>query len=459
LPDSQHRLKPCLSAADLAFIGVGNMIGTGIFVLTGIAAATQAGPGLIVSFVVAGIACAFVAFAYAELAASVGGCGAAYGYAYALFGELPAWMAGWNVLLCFGLALAAVANGWSGYFSNALQAMGMALPPALVNDPAAGGLINLPAAAIILLLMLALLTGVKQSARFNRIIVTVKLLALVSFLAVASFHIRPALWRPFLPFGWFSHHGDGSTVGVFAAASVVFFAYRGFQTVSFAVEEARHPQRDVPLGILASLAICTVLYLAVAVALTGIVPYQSLNVSSPVAFALLQLGYGWGSALVAAGVIVGLTSTMLMIYYALTRMVFAMSRDGLMPQFFSVLHPRSKTPVNATLLGGFVMAAVAGTAPLAALAQLVNAGTLVEFVLVCGGMILLRRRPAVARPFHAPAGVAIAIFGIVACAALLAFLPVVILERYALCMALGLAVYFGYAGRASARRTLGENPL
>lgn len=458
-PDDQRRLMPCLTGAELTFIGIGNMIGTGIFVLTGIAAATQAGPGLILSFVAAGIACAFVAFAYAELAASIGGCGAAYGYAYALFGELPAWLAGWNVLFCFGSALAAVANGWSGYFSNALEALGIALPPALTKAPAAGGVVNLPAVAIILLLMLALLAGVKQSARFNKFIVLAKLLALIVFLAVASFHIRPALWRPFMPFGWFSHQPDGSTVGVLAAASVVFFAYRGFQTVSFAVEEARRPQRDVPFGILGSLAVCTILYLAVAGALTGIAPYQSLNVSSPIAFALLKLGYGWGSALVAAGVIVGLTSTMLMIYYALTRMVFAMARDGLMPEFFSELHPRSKTPVNATVLGGFVMAALAGTAPLTALAQLVNAGTLVEFVLVCAAMILLRRRTDLARPFRAPGGVVIAIAGIAACGALLAFLPAAILEGYALCMAVGLVLYFGYAARASARRTLRQNPL
>jgi APA family basic amino acid/polyamine antiporter len=457
--DDSRRLRPCLNSFDLTFIGIGNMIGTGIFVLTGIAAANQAGPALILSFVAAGIACAFVAFAYAELAASIGGCGAAYGYAYAVFGELPAWMAGWNVLFCFGAALAAVANGWSGYFNNALEAFGIPLPPALAQGPAAGGFVNLPAVAIILLLMLALLAGVKQSANFNRVVVSVKLLALVIFLGVAAFHLQPALWHPFMPYGWFTHLPDGSTVGVLAAASVVFFAYRGFQTVSFAVEEARNPQRDIPLGVLGSLTICTVLYLAVAGALTGIAPYRVLNVSSPVAFALLRLGYNWGSALVAAGVIIGLTSTMLMIYYALTRMVFAMARDGLLPEFFAVLQPRSQTPVNAIVLGGLVLAAVAGTAPLGALAQLVNAGTLAEFILVCVAVILLRRRHGIVRPFRTPGGVVLPLLGIVSCAALLVFLPAVTLVRYALYMAAGLAVYFAYSAHASARRALGQNPL
>lgn len=460
-PDESQRLRRCLGALDLTFIGVGNMIGTGIFVLTGIAAATQAGPALILSFVFAGIACAFVAFAYAELSASVGGCGAAYGYAYAAFGELPAWLAGWNLVFCFGAALAAVANGWSGYFDGALEAFGIPLPPALAKGPAAGGVVNLPAAAIILVLMIALLAGVKQSARINRIIVSIKLLALVVFLGVAAFHLRAGLWHPFMPYGWFSHTTDGATVGVLAAASVVFFAYRGFQTVSFAVEEARNPQRDIPLGVLGSLTICTLLYLAVSGALTGIAPYGVLNVSSPVAFALLRLGYSWGSALVAAGVIIGLTSTMLMIYYALTRIVFAVARDGLLPRFFSVLHPRTQSPVNAIVLGGLVLAAIAGTAPLAALAQLVNAGTLTEFILVCVGVMILRRRPGIARPFRTPGGIIVPLSGIAFCAALLFFLPAITLERYTAYIAAGFAVYFVYAGRrnVSARRALGENAL
>lgn len=457
--DEQHRLLRCLSALDLTSIGVGNMIGTGIFVLTGIAAATQAGPALILSFVFAGIACAFVGFAYAELAASVGGCGGAYSYAYAAFGELPAWMAGWNLIFSFASALAAVANGWSGYFAGALQAMGAPLPFALANTPTAGGWVNLPATLIILVLMITLMSGVKQSARVNRIVVAAKLLALAVFLAVAVFHLRPALWHPFMPYGWFSRKPDGSTAGVLAAASVVFFAYRGFQTVSFAVEEAEHPQRDVPFGILGSLALCTALYLAVAGALTGIAPYGTLNVASPMAFALFRIGYNWGSALVAAGVIIGLTSTMLMIFYALTRIIFAISRDGLMPPFFSRLGG-NQTPVNAILVCGIVMSVVAGLVPLATMAQLVNASTLTEFILVCAGVIVLRHRSNAARPFRAPGGILAPLLGIASCTALLNFLPPAILIRYAGWLAAGLVIYFVYAGRkSSARRTLGQNPL
>ncbi len=353
-------LRRCLSAADLTFIGIGQMIGAGIFVLTGVAAATQAGPGIILSFVVAGIACAFVAFAYAELASCVGGCGAAYGYAYALFGEIFAWIIGWNLVFGLGIALAAVANGWSGYFSNAMTAMGMGLPEVWTKGPALGGILNVPAIAIILTIMLLLFAGVKQSAKTNTAIVLVKVTALIVFVVVAAFHIDPALWTPFMPYGWFSHTDDGRAVGVLAAASLVFFAYRGFQNISFAVEEARNPQRDVPIGILTALFSTTVLYLAVAGLLTAIAPYASLNVPSPVAFALLQLGINWGSALVAVGVIVGLTSTMLVIYYGLTRILFAMARDGLLPAFFSAIDPRTKTPLNATILCGLVTAPIAG---------------------------------------------------------------------------------------------------
>ncbi len=240
--DEVHGLRRCLTAWDLTFMGIGQMIGTGIFVLTGVAAATQAGPAIILSFIIAGIACVFVAFAYAELASSVGGSGAAYGYAYAAFGELPAWTMGWNLAFGIATALAAVANGWSGYLNNALISMGLGIPDFLTKGPFAGGLINLPAVAIILTLMLALFAGVKQSARLNRAIVCAKLLAIAIFVGVAAFHVNPALWHPFMPFGWFSHRADGTTVGILAGASLVFFAYRGFPSVSIAPEEAQNPQ-------------------------------------------------------------------------------------------------------------------------------------------------------------------------------------------------------------------------
>jgi basic amino acid/polyamine antiporter, APA family len=450
LPEAEgaERLRRSLSAADLVFMGIGQMIGAGIFVLTGVAAATQAGPAIILSFLVAGFACAFVAFAYAELAASVGGCGGAYGYAYALFGELIAWIVGWNLVLGLAVALAAVANGWAGYFNNALAAYGIALPAGLTRGPFAGGVLNLPAMAVILLLMTALFTGVKQSAKVNMAIVAVKLTALAIFILVASLHVRPELWQPFMPFGWFSHTDDGRTVGVLAGASLVFFAYRGFQTVSVAAEEARNPQRDVPIGIIGSLTICTAIYLAVAGLLTAIAPYASLNIASPVGYALLQLGYSWGAGLVAVGVIVGLTSTLLVLYYSLTRTLFAMARDRLLPPFFVTLNKSTGTPVNATILVGFITASVAGVVPIGALAELVNAGTLAEFALVCAGVIVLRlTRPEMPRPFKAPGGLILPVLGILSCLALISFLPFATLQRFALWLAVGVAFYFLYAAR------------
>ena len=441
-------LKRCLSAWDLTFIGIGQMIGAGIFVLTGVAAATQAGPAIILSFIVAGIACVFVAFAYAELASCVGGCGGAYGYAYALFGELIAWIIGWNLVFGLGVALAAVANGWSGYFSNALTAMGIDLPELWTRGPANGGILNLPAMAVILALMLLLFGGVKQSATANMLIVLVKVTALIVFIVVAAVNIDPQLWQPFMPYGWFGHAADGRPIGVLAAASLVFFAYRGFQTVSVGVEEARRPQRDVPIGILASLSVCTVLYLAVSGLLTAIAPYTELNVPSPVAFSLLRLGIGWGSALVAIGVIVGLTSTMLVIYYSLTRILFAMARDGLLPSFFSTVDARTRTPLNATLLCGIVTAAAAGVTPIGTLVELVNAGTLAEFSLVCLGVIVLRiTQPELKRPFRAPGGFILPVLGILSCLALLSFLPTVTLLRFAVWIGVGIIVYFAYAAR------------
>ena len=446
--DEAPRLRRSLSALDLTFMGIGQMIGAGIFVLTGVAAATQAGPAIILSFLVAGIACAFVAFAYAELAASVGGCGGAYGYAYALFGEAIAWMVGWNMVLGLTVAVAAVANGWAGYFNNALAAYGVELPFALTRGPVAGGILNLPAMAIILLLMSALFTGVKQSAKVNMVIVSVKLAALAIFILVASPHADFSLWTPFTPFGWFSHTDDGRTVGILAGASLVLFAFRGFQTVSVAVEEAKNPQRDVPVGIIGAITICTGVYLAVAGLLTAIAPYTSLNVPSPIGFALLQLGYSWGAGLVAVGVIVGLTSTLLIQFYALTRSLFAMARDGLLPPFFVELNKRTGTPINSTVLVGVITASIAGLVPIAELAQLVNAGTLAEFALVCGGVIVLRvTRPDMPRPFKAPGGLTFPVLGIASCSALLLFLPLPTLERFAVWLAVGIAFYFLYAAR------------
>jgi len=329
-----------------------------------------------------------------------------------------------------------------------MTAMGMGLPEIWTKGPVLGGILNVPAIGVILTIMLLLFAGVKQSAKTNTAIVLVKVTALIVFVVVAAFHIDPALWTPFMPYGWFSHTDDGRTVGVLAAASLVFFAYRGFQNISFAVEEARNPQRDIPIGILTALFSTTVLYLAVAGLLTAIAPYASLNVPSPVAFALLQLGINWGSALVAVGVIVGLTSTMLVIYYGLTRVLFAMARDGLLPAFFSAIDPRTKTPLNATILCGLVTAPIAGLTPIGTLVELVNAGTLTEFSLVCLGVIVLRvTQPDLPRPFRSPGRLILPVLGILSCLALLSFLPLATLGRFALWLGLGVVVYFAYAAR------------
>lgn len=443
---TQSGLKRCLSAWDLTFLGIGAIIGTGIFVLTGIAAATQSGPAVVLSFVIAGFACAFAALAYAELASSVGGCGSAYGYSYAAFGELMAWIIGWDLLLEYGISVAAVANGWSGYFNNALAAIGIPLPVALTKAPALGGIINLPASVIILLLMALLIIGVKQSVRINNAMVFVKLLTISVFIGIAIFHVNPENWHPFMPYGWFETLPDGKTTGVLAGASMVFFAYVGFDAVSTAAEETANPQRDVPIGLVSSLAICTVIYIVVSGLLTGVAHYSDLNVSSPVAQALLLIGFNWASALVSTGVIAGLTTVMLVLYYALTRIIFAMSRDGLLSPFFAAVNPKTQTPVRVIVLCGIIISTIAGLVPLGELAELVNIGTLAAFVLVCFGVIVLRvRQPQLHRPFRNPLNPLFPILGMLSCGALMGFLPGITWLRFIIWLVIGLIVYFTYS--------------
>ncbi len=445
--DLEHTgLHKCLSAFDLTLLGIGAIIGTGIFVLTGIAAATQAGPAVVLSFVIAGIACAFAALAYAELASAVGGCGSAYGYSYVAFGELIAWIIGWDLILEYGVATAAVATGWAGYFNNALTAMGLALPDALTKAPSVGGIINLPAAGIVLILMVLLMLGMRESARTNMVMVFVKLLTISVFIGVAIFHVNPENWSPFMPFGWSGASPEGKPVGVLAGAAMVFFAYVGFDAVSTAAEEAKNPQRDVPFGILFSLIFCTAIYIVVAGLLTGIVPYTELNVPSPVAHSLQLIGINWASALVATGVIAGLTTVMLVLYYGLTRVFFAMSRDGLLSPFFAEVHPKTKTPVRVIGLCGLLISAIAGFIPLGELAELVNIGTLAAFVLVCLGVIVLRiRQPHLHRPFKNPLNPVFPMLGAFSCSALMAFLPWVTWVRFAVWLAIGVVVYFSYS--------------
>ena len=444
--DMDYGLARVLGPWDLTLMGVGAIIGTGIFVLTGHAAASQAGPAVVLSFVVSGIACAFAALAYAELAASVGGCGSAYGYSYAAFGELMAWIIGWDLVLEYGVAVAAVANGWSGYVNKLLGLMNIGLPDALTKGPMVGGIMNLPAILIILILMAMLLAGVKQSARLNAGIVFIKLLTIFTFIGVAVFHVHPDYWHPFAPYGWFSRAADGSTVGIFAGASVVFFAYIGFDAVSTAVEEARDPQKDVPFGILASLIFCTVIYIVVSGLLTGIVHYQELKGDAPVAEALTRIGVTWASYLINAGVIAGLTTVMLVLYYGLTRILLAMSADGLLPPLLSAVSGKSHVPVHNTIICGIVIAVFAGFIPLGVLAELVNVGTLAAFVLVCIGVIVLRKRhPDMKRPFRAPGGMVTPVLGVISCLALIGFLPLVTDLRFIIWLAVGMIIYFGYS--------------
>ena len=451
---SNSGLKKCLSAFDLALLGIGCAIGTGIFVLTGIAAATQAGPAVVLSFIFAGVASAFAALSYAELAASVGGSGSAYGYSYVAFGEFIAWVMGWILLLEYGVGAAAVANGWAGYFVGTLANFNLHLPEALTKAPMVGGLINLPAFGIIWVLIILLIIGVKESARFNNIIVIIKLSTIAIFIALASMHLNTNNWHPFMPYGWFTVLEDGKTIGVLAGASLVFFAYFGFDAVSTAAEEAKNPQRDLPIGLLASLAFCTTVYIIVSGLLTGIVPYTALNVPSPVAFGLAQIGYTWSSTLVATGVLAGLITVLLVLLYGLTRILFAMSRDGLISPIFSEVNPDRQTPTKVILMCGFIVSIVAGFIPLGELAETVNIGTLASFIMVCVGVIVLRiRQPNLKRPFKNPWNPLIPVLGILSCGALMYFLPATTWMRFGVWVVIGIAVYFLYSMHHSKLRS------
>ncbi len=443
---SNSGLKKCLTAFDLALLGIGCAIGTGIFVLTGIAAATESGPAVVLSFVIAGVASAFAAFSYAELASSIGGSGSAYGYSYVAFGEFAAWVMGWILLLEYGVGAAAVANGWGGYFVNTLANFNLHLPETLTKAPMIGGLINLPAFAIIWVLTILLLIGVKESARFNNIIVIIKLSTIAIFITLASMHLNTDNWHPFMPFGWFSTLEDGKNIGVLAGASLVFFAYFGFDAVSTAAEEAKNPQRDLPIGLIASLTFCTIIYIIVSALLTGIVPYTELNVPSPVAFALTKIGYTWASTLVATGVLAGLITVLLVLLYGLTRILFAMSRDGLISPIFSEVNPDRQTPTKIILMCGLIVSIVAGFIPLGELAETVNIGTLASFVMVSVGVIVLRiRHPNLKRPFKNPFNPLIPGLGILSCGALMTFLPAVTWMRFGVWILIGIAVYFVYS--------------
>ena len=445
---NDNKLKRCLSSLDLTLLGIGCIIGTGIFVLTGIAAATHSGPAIILSFLASGFACAFAALSYAELSSSVGGCGSAYGYSYVAFGEFIAWIVGWILLMEYGMSIAAVASGWSGYFNNALVALNIGLPFSLINPPSLGGIINLPASIIILLIMSLLIVGVKESAKFNAVMVFIKISAILIFIFIAIFNVNPENWTPFMPYGWFDRLPNGETVGVLAGASIVFFAYVGFDAVSTAAEEAINPRKDLPKGILYSLLICTIFYIIVSGLLTGIVHYSELNVSDPVAFALDKIGFPWASALVATGAIFGLATVMLVLFYALTRIIFAMSRDGLLPKKLSVVNNKTKTPVTVIISTGIFISLVAGFVSLGSLAEIVNIGTLTAFVIVCIGVMALRHthnKNTFKNKWHP----LVPVMGIISCSLLMFFLPSDTWIRFLIWICIGIMVYFSYSYRHS----------
>ena len=480
-------LKRSLNAFDLTMLGVGAIIGAGIFVLTGVAAATHAGPAIMLSYVLAGIACACAALSYAELAASVGGAGSAYGYGYAGLGELPAWIIGWMLVLEYTVAVAAVSGGWSGYFNSALaDFFGAGLPDYLLHapgDPAhPGGLINLPAATIIALLGVLLATGAKSSARFNTVMVMVKLAAIAIFIGVAVFHINPANWHPFIPPqeivagsstgpSWdmslldfikyllgFASSGEVryGYSGIATGAATIFFAYLGFDAVSTAAEETRNPQRDLPIGILASLTLCTVLYIIVSGLLTGIASYKDLNVAHPVAFALEQIGAHKAAGLISIGAIAGLTTVMLVMFFGQTRVLFAISRDGLLPKFFATIHPRTKTPFGSIVLSGIVMLVLGGLVPLGKLVEVANIGTLGAFIIVSYGVMVLRKKkPDLKRPFLTPFYPVVPIAGLLSCIYLTLNLAVFTWAAFVVWLVFGLMIYFAYSRSHS---TLASQP-
>lgn len=434
-------LAKLLSAFDLTLLGVGAIIGAGIFVLTGIVAATQTGPAIVLSYVLAGFACAFSALAYAELAALIGGCGSAYGYAYAGFGELIAWIVGWDLILEYSISVSAVAVGWSGYFNDFLKSIHLHIPYVLVHAPESGGYFNCLSMAIIWILAILLIIGVKTSSRVNNTMVLIKLAVIALFIVIAATHINTANWTPFMPFGW------GSIVD---GASLIFFAYIGFDAVSTAAEEAKNPQRDLPRGIIWSLVICTVLYMLVSGLLTAMISYKELNVSSPISHAMLLTGHTFAAGIIGVGAIAGLSTVMLVLFYGLTRVFLAMARDGLLPGFFANVHLRTRTPIRIILICGIIMGLLAGFIPMRELAELVNIGTLFAFITVCSGVIVLHyKEPNLLRPFKTPMMPLIPVLGVLSCFYLVINLPWVSLMRFVIWMIIGFIIYFFYSRHQS----------
>jgi APA family basic amino acid/polyamine antiporter len=430
-------LKRALGAFELTLLGIGAIIGAGIFVLTGVGA-SYAGPGLVLSFVLAGFACAMAALCYAEFASMIPVAGSAYSYSYATMGELIAWIIGWDLVLEYAVAAAAVAAGWSHYLTVILDGLGIHLPSALAHAPGTmpGAIINLPALLVVLGITAILYVGVQESARINSIIVGIKLFAVLVVIAVGIFFVKPANWSPFLPLGW---------GGVLRGAAYIFFAYIGFDAVSTAAEEVVDPQRALPIGILTSLGVCTVLYIAVAGVLTGMVPMKLIDLDAPLASAFVTRGLNFAAGVISVGAVAGLTSVLLVLLLGQARIFYAISRDGLLPPAFSRVHPVYKTPSMPTILTGVAVGLTAGLVPIKEIAELTNIGTLFAFVLVCLGVWILRSvEPSMRRPFKTPLVPIVPILGASACILMMLGLGETTWLRFFIWLGIGLVIYFTY---------------